>query len=142
MKTIRVVIDTNILVSALRSSEGASYRLLSIIDSSALKVCISTTLLAEYEDILKRTDNNFGLTNSDIDDILDYICKISVHQQVFYLWRPFLKDSNDDMILELAVAANADYIITYNKKDFSGIENFSLKVLSPKELLRKIGEIK
>ena len=61
-------------------------------------------------------------TSSDIDNIINYYCKIGIRAEIFYLWRPFLPDPEDDHILELALAAGCDYIVTYNKKDFIGIE--------------------
>lgn len=81
------------------------------------------------------------LTHEDIDDILDYICKAANHRQIFFLWRPFLKDPKDDLVLELAVEASCDYIITYNVRDFAGAERFGLTVITPKKLLQTIGEI-
>ncbi len=57
------------------------------------------------------------------------------------MWRPFLKDSKDDLVLEVAVESQSNYIITYNKKDFVGVEQFGLKVLTPKVFLEKLGEI-
>ena len=74
-------------------------------------------------------------------DILDYLCMVSEHRRIFFLWRPFLKDPKDDMVLELAVEAEVEYIVTHNLKDFHGVEHFGIKAITPKEFLRKIGEI-
>ena len=63
------------------------------------------------------------------------------HRRIFFLWRPFLKDPKDDMVLELAVEAEVEYIVTHNLKDFHGAEHFGIKAITPKEFLRKIGEI-
>ena len=135
-----VVIDTNVLVTALRSRNGASYRLLSLLDSSKFSINVSVALVLEYEDASKRlVGKKYPLSEKDIDDIIDYICQVANHQQVFYLWRPFLKDPGDDMVLELAVAAQANVIVSYNKSDFQGIEEFGIVVLNPKEFLEKIG---
>lgn len=81
------------------------------------------------------------ISHKDIDDFIDYLCTISEHQDIYYLWRPFLSDPFDDHILEVAVASESNAIITYNKKDFNGIETFGLSVLDPKEFLLEIGEI-
>lgn len=137
----KIVIDTNVIVSALRSANGASYKLLSLIDSGKFEVNISVPLLFEYEDVAKKDLHNSKLQKENIDDILDYICAVSNKQKIFFLWRPYLKDPKDDFILELAVKSGCDYIITYNKRDFRDIEKFSIKLLTPKEFLRKIGEI-
>lgn len=141
MKKHKIVIDTNVMVAALKSERGASYKLLSIIDEEKFQISISVSLIFEYEDVLKRGDLKLNLETKDIDDILDYICKVADKREIFYLWRPYLKDPKDDLLLELAVESESDFIITYNKKDFEGIDKFGLHALTPKEFLEKIGEI-
>ena len=140
MKIHKIVIDTNVIVSALKSNRGASYKLLSLIGEERFQLCISVPLVIEYEDVLKRDTLEIPLNN--INDILDYICSVADKREIFYLWRPYLKDPKDDMVLELAVESESDFIITYNQKDFTGIEKFGISVLSPKEFLTIIGEIK
>lgn len=140
MKKLKIVIDTNVIVSALKSRNGFSFKLLSIIDDSHFSVFISVPLILEYEDVIKRSKSQIKLNFTEISNILDYICLIGKKIKIFYLWGPFLKDSKDDMILELAVESECDYIITFNQKDFKNIEKFNLKVLTPKEFLKKIGE--
>lgn len=142
MKKYKIVIDTNVMVAALKSERGASYKLLSIIDEEQFQIGISVSLIFEYEDVLKRGDLKLNLETEDIDDILDYICKVADKREIFYLWRPYLKDPKDDLLLELAVESESDFIITYNKKDFESIDKFGLQALTPKEFLEKIGEIK
>ena len=80
--------------------------------------------------------------DEDIDSVIDYICKVAHHHEVYYLWRPFLKDPADDMVLELAVTAGCDCIVSYNKRDFEGIEEFGIEVLTAREFLEMIGELK
>jgi predicted nucleic acid-binding protein len=104
-------------------------------------LAISVPLVLEYEAALKRKSRAFGLTHEDINDIVDYLCLVGDRREVFYLWRPFLRDPNDDMILELAVEAECNFIVTHNVKDFAGSEKFGVKVITPRELLREIGEI-
>jgi putative PIN family toxin of toxin-antitoxin system len=136
----RIVVDTSVFVSALRSRRGASFKLLSLIDSGKFIVNISVPLILEYEEAAKRQARQTGLSFSDIDEILDYVCKVAHHQQIFFLWRPFLKDPEDDLVLELAVESGCDCIVTFNVRDFAGAEQFGLRVVTPKELLRMIGE--
>ncbi len=62
-------------------------------------------------------------------------------RQIFYLWRPFLRDPGDDMVLELAVEAEAEFIVSHNLRDFAGAEQFGLRVVTPQSFLRRIGEI-
>ena len=84
---------------------------------------------------------SLGLDAATIDDILDYVCHVALRREIFFLWRPFLKDPKDDLVLELAVESESEFIITYNKRDFAGIEKFGIKIITPKEFLRKLGEI-
>jgi putative PIN family toxin of toxin-antitoxin system len=137
----QIVIDTSVLISALRSRQGASYRLLSLLGSGKFAVSLSVPVLLEYEQVAKRLVGQIPLTEADIDDILDYVCQIAGHQRVFYLWRPFLKDPEDDMVLELAVAANCGYVVTFNTRDFAGAEQFGIRIVTPREFLQLIGEL-
>ncbi len=141
MNTPQIVIDTNVFVAALRSRRGASYKLLALIDSDQFVANVSVPLVLEYEDAAKRLIGQIALTARDIDHILDYLCVVASHHAVFYLWRPFLKDPKDDMVLELAVSARCDCIVTYNQRDFEGAEQFGISIMTPKEFLQKIGEL-
>ena len=136
-----IVIDTCVFVSALRSKRGASNKLLMSIGKGMFDISISVPLIVEYEAAAKRLIGETELTAVDIDDITDYLCAVAKHREVFYLWRPLLKDPTDDMVLELAVASGSRLIITFNKKDFSGSEKFGIKVMTPREFLKKIGGI-
>jgi putative PIN family toxin of toxin-antitoxin system len=137
----RVVFDTNVLVSALRSRKGASFKVISLIGSDLFRLSISVPLFLEYESAAKRISKLAGLTDADIDDILDYICRVAEHGDIYYLWRPFLKDPKDDMVLELAVESESEFIVTHNLRDFTGIEKFGLKAITPRQLLVNIGEL-
>lgn len=128
----RIVIDTNVLYSALRSQLGVSYRLLSMVGQARFLPQVSAPLIAEYEDVLKR--GQLALSHAQIDDVIDYLCAESEHHRIFYLWRPLLKDPNDDFILELAVKAQAS-IVTWNVADFKKAASFHVQVMSPRQLL-------
>jgi len=136
------VVDTNIIVSALKSRNGFSYDLLTIIDDKRFQIFISVPLILEYDEAIKRDRVKIKLNKAEIDAVLDYICLVAEKRKIFYLWRPHLKDPKDDMVLELAVESECDYIISFNKKDFAGVEVFNLEVITPKEFLKIIGEIK
>lgn len=137
----QVVIDTSVVTSALRSRLGASYRLLMLVDSGKFTINLSVPLLLEYEQVAKRLVGETPLTEADVDDILDYLCQTAGQRRVFYLWRPFLKDPEDDMVLELAVAASCGFIVTFNTRDFAGAEQFGIRVVTPKEFLQFLGEL-
>jgi len=134
-----IVIDTNVLLAALKSKRGASYRLLTLLGTDHFTLSISVPLLLEYEAVVSQYLVETGLSSNDLADILDYVCATSQHQRIYYLWRPFLKDTKDDMVLELAVAASSQVVITFNQKDFRGIEQFGLRAMTPKEFLEWIG---
>ncbi len=136
MDPVQIVLDTNVLVSALRSSKGASHRLLRMIDSGKFQLNISVPLVLEYEATVKRRTS---LSSRDIDAIICYICSVSIHKKVHYLWRPILSDPQDDMVLELAVAGGCNAIITFNKSDFVEAHGFGIRILAPTEFLKEIG---
>jgi putative PIN family toxin of toxin-antitoxin system len=138
---MKIVIDTNVLVEVLRSRRGASFKLISVLPSDKFSISISVPLVFEYEDALKRLEISV-ITEKDIGDFVDFLCEIGHHQEIFFLWRPFLSDPSDDHVLEVAVAAECDAIITYNERDFRGIKRFGLRVLDPREFLSEIGVIK
>jgi len=144
---MKIVIDTNVVLSALFSKRGASNRLMVWLFQQEKKYnVISNTLVTELEDVLTRNKNLKQFNNLTKDTVLrfiDDICLISHHQEIHFLWRPFLSDSNDDMVLEVAVNSNADAIVTFNPKDFIGVQKyFGIDILTPKEFLIQIGEIK
>jgi putative PIN family toxin of toxin-antitoxin system len=129
---------TNMGYAGLYSSKGASFRVLQAIEDGKLKIVISTTLLFEYEDILKRNQIVLGLSNQDIEKILDYFCMVSEHQKIYFLWRPRLSDPKDDHLLELAIASGTNLIATHNTKDFKGAAEFGVRSITPKELMEEI----
>jgi putative PIN family toxin of toxin-antitoxin system len=137
--TVSLVPDTNVLIAALRSRQGASFRLLSLLGSDQLELNVSVPLVFEYEDVAKRHAPGLGRTPEDIDVVLDYLCAIAQRRRIYFLWRPVLRDPRDDMVLELAVEAVCDCIVTHNLRDFAGAERFGVQVVRPGAFLRRIG---
>ena len=133
----RIVIDTNVLVAALRSRRGASFALLSLVGNKRFEICVSVPLVFEYEDVLSREE--LGIDADDASEVLNYLCAVAHRQQVHFLWRPWLRDAKDDMVLEAAVAGQCSHIVTFNSRDFVGTEKFGVQVLWPAEFLIKIG---
>ncbi len=142
MKKHGFVIDTNVLVSALMSKRGASYKILSLIPTGKFDFHLSVPLVCEYESVLKRSELNLTWTMDEIDELLDIICLLGVKHEIWYLWRPLLQDPKDEFVAEIAVTAQAEAIVTLNKRDFRGIEKFGIELLTPKEFLQRIGEAK
>jgi len=135
MKKYSIVLDTNVIIAALRSKKGASFKLVSLLEYNKFILNISVPLILEYESIVVRELNHLKINKKDLDIFLDYICTIGKKYDIYYLWRPFLKDPKDDFILELAYTSDSDFIITFNKKDFRGAQEFGIKTLSPQEFL-------
>ena len=140
MKKRRVVLDTNVVVAALRSRRGASFKLLSLLAEDRFEITISVPLLLEYEDVLARYIEVGLYGEQDVDDFLDFVCQVAHRQSIFFLWRPCLPDPKDDMVLELAVAAGCEAIVTYNQRDFVGAERFDLRIDAPRDFLRILEE--
>jgi putative PIN family toxin of toxin-antitoxin system len=140
-RILQIVIDTNVLVAAFRSRRGASHLLLDRLDDARRQVNVSTPLLLEYEDVLKRPEMNAFISPGDVDIFLDGLCSIAAYHEIFYLWRLLAKDPNDAFMLELAVDANADFIITYNSKDFPAAASFGIRLATPKEFLEVVGDL-
>ena len=138
MNSNSIIMDTNVLFAGLYSSKGALFQILRLIDNGKIKPVISTALLFEYEDVLKREQTELSLSKKEIDVILDNICALSDFQKIYFLWRPYLKDPKDDHILEVAVASKTRIIVTHNLKDFKGIENFGIKAMRPGKFLEVI----
>ncbi len=142
MKLTRIVIDTNVLVSGLRSKQGMSYRLLSFLDGGLFRPVVTVPLVVEYEKSLCEPRTEVPFSTSDIGKYLNYFCSVSDCRKVHFLWRPFLRDTNDDMVLEAAVSGQCEYIITFNIQDFKGIGKFGIIAITPGDFLRKKGKEK
>lgn len=138
----RVVLDTNVLVAAIRSRRGASFELLSRVGVGDFEIAASVPLVLEYEDAMLRHLAATALSETDVRDIIDYVCSVAIQQSVFFLWRPVLRDPGDDLVLELAVAAECDAIITHNVRDFGGAGQFGLRVLTPGSFLNELRGLK
>ncbi len=88
-----------------------------------------------------RDPEELHLSDEKITDLLDQLCKAGDKYNIYFLWRPFLNDPKDDHVLELAIASRSPYIVTYNKKDFIGLDKFDIKVVTAKEMLGELGEL-
>jgi putative PIN family toxin of toxin-antitoxin system len=135
----RIVMDTNVAVAGLRSSRGASFRLLQLIGAGDFEIALSVPLVLEYEDILKRESAVLGLASKDVDTLVEYWCSVAHLQEIHFLWRPVLRDPKDDHILELAVAAGCGLIVTHNTRDFSESTTWGVEAIRPGEFLRRMG---
>jgi predicted nucleic acid-binding protein len=135
----RIVLDTNVLAAGLRSRRGASFRLLSEVGKGPFEIALSGPLVLEYEDALLRPAAETKLTRADVEAVLDYFCSVAHLQSIFFLWRPLLPDPKDDSVLELAVAAGCQTIVTFNARDFREAQGLGISVQRPLDFLRSVG---
>jgi len=138
---LRAVLDTDIVVAALRSATGASNAVLREVAHGRLTPLVTPALFLEYEAVLKRPDQRLahGLGLADIDRFLAAFAAACEAVEVSFQWRPQLKDANDEMVLEAAVNGHAQALVTHNVRDFrKGVEKFGVRVLRPGELLKEL----
>ena len=137
----RVVLDTDVIVTALRSAKGGSNAVLREAAHGRLTPLVTPALFLEYEAVLKRPEQRLahGLDLRDIDRFLAALASACEAVEVSFQWRPQLRDPNDEMVLEAAVNGRADALVTHNVRDFAiGAEKFGLRVLRPGELLKEL----
>jgi putative PIN family toxin of toxin-antitoxin system len=140
---MRAVLDTATMVAAIRSDAGASRLLLraALERRRGFTPLVSVPLLIEYEAVLTRTEHlkAAGLSVADVGVLLDAIAAVSEPVHLAYLWRPTLRDANDDMVLETAINGAADAIVTFDQRDFiAAAKQFGLSILSPGEALTRL----
>lgn len=136
---MRVVIDTSVLVAAARSRVGASFALISSIPTEKFQLCLSIGLYTEWQSVLTREKNlPPDQTADDALGFLRYLASQAHLQEIHFLWRPFLSDADDDMVLELAFAAGCRYIVTHNVKDFHGSDELGVTAITPRDFLNMI----
>ncbi|WP_225204691.1 putative toxin-antitoxin system toxin component, PIN family [Novosphingobium huizhouense] len=137
----RVVLDTDVVVTALRSASGGSNAVLRELAHGRLTALVTPALFLEYEAVLKRPEQRLahGLGLREIDRFLAAFASACEPVEVSFQWRPQLSDPNDEMVLETAVNGRADALVTHNLRDFvKGADRFGLKVLRPGELLKEL----
>ena len=132
---MRIVIDTNVLLSSLLSRRGASFRLVQRLGSSRFQPVISPPLCLEYEDVFRRPGLLPGYSPQDISDFLDYFLSQCIECRIHFLWRPHLPDPKDDSVLELALAGSAPFIITHNTRHFRGSDALGIRAVTPNQFL-------
>ena len=139
-KPPRIVIDTNVLVSALRSRNGWSFEVLNRIGTGRFQHVVTVPLRMEYEDVLQR-DSMVPHSKALVNDMLNYVCTSPIRQKVHFLWRPKLTDVRDDMVLEAAFNGQCDAIVTWNIRDFSAAAAaIGIDVLGPDLFMQRLQE--
>jgi predicted nucleic acid-binding protein len=136
---VRVVFDASVLVAAAHSRSGASFALVSAVPSPDFEICLSVGLYTEWQDVLTRPEHlPPGQKPENALGFLRFLAGNAWLQDIFFLWRPFLADPSDDMILELAFAAECKYIVTHNVRHFRGCEQLGVEVVTPGAFLKRL----
>jgi putative PIN family toxin of toxin-antitoxin system len=140
MRILRVVLDTNVLVAAARSNQGASFAILQAMRKRQFVALISVPLMLEYEAVLTRPEQlqASGRTVRTASAFLDAFCKLSTPVHLHFLWRPQTRDPADEMVLETALNGSANALVTLNPKDFVTNRTFNVKLWSPAEFLEQL----
>jgi putative PIN family toxin of toxin-antitoxin system len=136
----RIVLDTSIIVAALRTRRGAANAVLRLVARRRLMALATPPLFLEYEDVLKRPEQQLvhGLAAEAVDRFLAELAALLEPVEVHYRWRPQARDPSDEMVLEAAINGSADALVTYNVADFrSAGERFGIPIVRPADILRK-----
>lgn len=138
---LRFVLDTDVLVAALRSRDGASWQLVDRALKREFTFLLSVPLILEYEAVLTREEHRkvHGLSVPDVDELINALASVAESVQIRFLWRPLLSDPTDDMVLETAVNGRADLLVTFNQEDFAAAaKGFAVKIVRPSEALHRL----
>jgi len=136
---MRITLDTSVLVAAARSRNGASFKLVSMLPSRQLEIALTVAVYMEWQAVLTRPEHMpEGVTLEEVMAYVRYMASIAHQQDVHFLWRPFLRDPNDDMLVECAVSSGSRYIVTHNLKDFGRVTELGIQAITPAELLNKL----
>ena len=140
MHDVRLVLDTAVMVAAIRIDTGASRRLLvALLERRLRAAVVSVPLMIEYQSVMTRAEHLSAarISAADIAALLDAVVVVTEHVRLAFLWRPTLRDPNDDMVLETAVNGHAEWIVTFNERDFGTVaRRFGMGVCTPAEVLK------
>ena len=139
---MEIVQDTNVFVAAIRSPDGASAEVLDRCLSLQDQAVMGAALFGEYEELINKESlwRGIPVTQSEREMLLDDFCAASVWQPVYFSWRPNLQDADDNHVLELAIAAGVEHLVTHNTRDFkrSALKFDVPRVVTPAQHLKYV----
>jgi putative PIN family toxin of toxin-antitoxin system len=136
---MRIVLDTSVLVAASRSRNGASFQIVSMLPSTQFEIALTIAVYTEWQAVLALSEH---LPPGVIADMalgfVRYLASVAHLQDVHFLWRPFLRDPDDDMVLECAVASGCEFIVTHNVRDFRRVDELNVRAITPADFLNRL----
>lgn len=136
---MRIVLDSSVLVAASHSRNGASFRVVSMLPSPEFEIALTIAVYTEWQAVLTRPEHlPPGVTVDMALGFVRYLASVAHLQDVHFLWRPFLRDPDDDMVLECAVASGCEFIVTHNVKDFRRVEELNVRAITPADFLNRL----
>ena len=135
------MLDTDAVVAAMRSPTGASAAIIRAVRQGQATLLLSVPLAMEYEAVCRRPEHRLeaGLSSREVEIFLDAIVAMAEPVNTHFLWRPQLRDPNDEMVLEAAVNGRADALVTFNLRDYgTAASQFGVEVLLPRDAIARI----
>ena len=137
--TMRIALDTSVLVAASRSRNGASFQIVSMLPSTQFEIALTIAVYTEWQAVLTRPEHlPPGVTADMALGFVRYLASVAHLQDVHFLWRPFLRDPDDDMVLECAVASGCEFIVTHNIRDFLRVEELNVRAITLADFLNRL----
>jgi putative PIN family toxin of toxin-antitoxin system len=136
-----VVVDTDVIVAAMRSPSGASAAILRTARQGKITLLVSVPLALEYEATCSEAEHQLaaGLSEREIRIFLDAVVAMAEPVKTHFLWRPQLRDPGDEMVLETAVNGRADTLVTFNVRDFGTVPaRFGIALMIPREAIARM----
>jgi putative PIN family toxin of toxin-antitoxin system len=138
---MRLVMDTDAVLAAMRSPTGASAAILRAVREDKVALLLTVPLALEYEAVCHKAEHRLAaaLSERQVSIFVDAVIAMAQPVETHFLWRPQLRDPNDEMVLEAAVNGRADVLVTFNLRHFGSVPaQFGVAVLLPKDALRRI----
>lgn len=142
---MKLVLDTDVIVAAMRSPKGASAALLLAADAGEVKLLATVPLYIEYEAVCTRAEHILasGATLQEVEQFLDGLADLISPVEPWFLWRPQLRDTGDELVLEAAINGRADSLVTFNRADYRpAATSFGMPILLPREALQALRNVR